>query len=189
MGLHVSVDGVNKKADVWICLDSGCATYVESEHFAEASIDDRRKDGIRITKSVSLRRREGCIEVIHDIMNNNTPTVGNEPKADEEELLEAFKFVIDKITKGMRYVGVKTEFTTPRGIQVYFRLRFNELSGGLFIIVELTAEKEGERVVYHAFGQTSNVYAIREEAARAIGTYVLFSEYVAKQTDQQNDQR
>jgi len=189
MGLHVSIDGENKKVDIWACLTSGCVTYVESEYFVEASIDDKKEDGIHIKKSVYLRKREGYIDVIHNIMNDNLPTVGDEPKADEGELLEVFKFVMDKIAKGMRYVGVKTEFTTPTEIQVYFRLRFNELSNRPFIIVELVAEKEGERVTYHASGQTSDMRAMRKEALKAIGVYILFSEYIAKQTDQQSDQR
>jgi len=83
MSLHVSVDKENNKVDVWACLTSGCVRYEEGEHFVDANIDDRKKDGIRVTKSVSLRKREECIKVIHDIINGNTPTVGNEPKADE----------------------------------------------------------------------------------------------------------
>ena len=185
MGFHVSIDRENKRVDMWACLSSGCVRYEESEHFVDVNIEDRRSDGMRIVKSVSLRKREGYDKVIDDIMNGNTPTVSDEPKADEEELLNAFKFVMDKIAKGMRYVGVKTEFTTPRGIRVYFRLRFEARSGGPFTIVELTAEKEGDKVVYQAFGQTSNVYAIREEGAKAIGVYILFSEYVARQSDRQ----
>jgi hypothetical protein len=60
---------------------------------------------------------------------------------------------------------------------------------GEHFVVELAAEKEGERVTYQAFGQSPNVYAIREEAARAIGTYILFSEYIAKQVSQQDGQQ
>jgi hypothetical protein len=188
MGLHIQIDGENKKVDLWACLTSGCVAHVESEHFVDASVDDKKENGMRIRKSLSLRKREGYIDVIHNIMNGDVPVIGDEPKADEGELLEVLKFVMDKIAKGMRYVGVKTEFTTPRGIQVYFRLRFNELPNGPYVIVDLMAEKEGERMTYQTSGQTSNIHTIRKEALKAIGAYILFSEYVAKQTDQQGDQ-
>jgi len=187
MGLHVSIDRENQRADIWACLTSGCVRYEEGESSVDVNIEDRNKDGLRIERRAVLRKRENWKEYIHDIINGNTPTVSDEPKADEGQLLEIYKFVVDKIVKGMRYVGVRTEFITPRGIRVYFRLRHNEQSDGLHVIVELLAEKEGERVSYQVFGQTANAFVLREEAARAIGTYVLFSEYIAKQTGQQSN--
>ena len=185
--MHISVDKEKQTANMWACITSGCVRYEESENSVHASIEDRRKDGLRVEKSVTLRKRGNYLEFVHDILNDNMPTIGNEPSADEGELLEIYNFVVEKVKRGMRYVGVKTEFTTPRGVQVYFRLRYHEQSGGPHVIVELIAEKEGERMVYQCFGQTTDAFALQKEAAKAIGAYVLFSEYVAKQADRQND--
>jgi len=113
-------------------------------------------------------------------MNGSVRHVGTEPKADEGELLEALRFISEKYKKGYRYIGIKSEFTTFRGIQVYFRVRSHEKSEGHHIIVELIAEKDGERLVYQTYGDTEKRYNLLEEIAKAIGTYVLFSEYVVK---------
>jgi hypothetical protein len=187
MGLHVNVDYEKRRTDVWVCLSSGCMRYEEGENFVEASIEDKRKDGLRTEKSVVLKRRENYAKIIRDIINENIPAVGNEPRADEGELFEIYKFVAEKYRKGYRYIGVKTEFTTPRGIRVYFRVRFHDRSDGPRIIVELTAEKDGERLTYQAFGQASKTTALLEEVTKAIGMHVLFSEYVFRQTPQQEN--
>ena len=187
MGIHVLVDREKQKADVWMCVTSGCARYEESENSVYASIEDRREDGLRVEKSVTLQKRGNYLELVHNVLNDVVSAVGSEPGADEGELLEIYNLVIEKIKRGMRYVGVKTVFTTPRGIQVYFRLRYHEQSGGPHIIVELIAEREGDRMVYQCFGQTTDAFALQKEAAKAIGAYVLFSEYIAKQADKQND--
>jgi hypothetical protein len=52
--------------------------------------------------------------------------------------------------------------------------------------VELIAEKDGERLVYQVYGDTEKVNVLLEEVTKAIATYVLFSEFVTKQADQQN---
>ena len=102
-------------------------------------------------------------------------------------MLEIYKFVAEKYKRGMQYIGVKTEFVTPRGIRVYFRLRAHDERDGQHIIVDLIAEHEEGRLVYQCFGHTTKAHVLLEEAARAIGTYVVFSDYIIKHADQRAD--
>jgi len=178
MGIHVSVNKEMQTVDMWMCVTSGCVRYEETKDSVYAGLEDRRKDGLRIEKSVALRKREKYEEFIHSIFNDSLPTVSDAPKADEEELIEAYKFVVEKVRRGMHYVGTKLEFTSPRGIRVLYRLRHAQKTDGAHIIVEMTAEKDGERISYQCFGYTSDAYAIIKEAAKAISIYILFSEYI-----------
>jgi hypothetical protein len=186
MGVNVEIKWGEQVADFWICLTSGCVKYEEGKETVYLHVDDRRSDGLRIEKSVALRKREGWLNYVHNIMNDAARHTGGEPKADEGELLEAFKFIAERYRKGHWYVGVKLEFITPRGIRVYFRVRKHEKSDGRHIVVELIAEKDGERLVYQVYGDTEKGHILLEEIAKAIGTYVLFSEFVTTQTDQQD---
>jgi len=182
MELHVKVNKEKQVTEVWGCISSGCIHFGEYESNVYASIDDRRKDGLRIEKTVSVRKRGEYLKFIQDIFNDNLPVVGDMPKADEEELIKAYIFAIERASN-MHYVGLKVEFTSPRGIKVYYRVRHEREQDGANIVVDLTAEKDGERLVYRCFGHTINSRAIIEEAAKAIGTYILFSDYVSQQTE------
>jgi len=188
MELHVELDKEKQVTKVWGCVSSGCMHFEENEGNVYASIDDRRKDGLRIEKTVFVRKRGEHLKFIQDIFNDHLPTVGGTPKADEDELVEAYNFVVERLSRGfvvknkeVRYVGVKVEFVSSRGINVYYRVRHEREQDGANIIVVLTAEKDGERLVYRCFGHTANSRAIIEEAAKAIGTYILFSDYVTQQ--------
>jgi len=189
MELRVELNKEKQVAKVWGCVSSGCMHFEEGESNVYASVDDRRKDGLRIEKTVYVRKREEHLKFIQDVMNDNLPTVGGTLKADEDELVEAYNFVVEKISRGfvgmknkeVRYVGVKVEFTSSRGINVHYRVRHEREQDGANIVVVLTAEKGGERLVYRCTGHTANSRAIIEEAAKAIGAYILFSDYVAQQ--------
>ena len=190
MGINVEIKWGEQTADVWICLGNGCARYEERGEVVYVQIEDKRSDGLRIEKSITLRKREGWNNYVHTIMNDSVRHTLNEPKADEAELVEMAKFISEKYRKGYFYIGVKSEFVTPRGIQVYFRVRNHEKSDRRHIIVELIAVKDGERLLYQVHGDTEKVHTLLEEIANAIGAYVLFSEYVtnhaADQTAQQD---
>jgi hypothetical protein len=184
MGLHISVD--KEKTEMWSCLSSGCVRYEETSRDVYASIDDRRKDGLRIEKTVAVKKRGDYLKFIQSVFNDDLPMVSDVPKADEAELFETYKFVTERLSNNKNhYVGVKTEFTSPRGIRIHYRLRQERQQDGANIIVELTAEKDGERLVYRCFGYTINSRAIFEEAAKAIGTYILFADYVSQQAGEQ----
>ena len=187
MGINVEIDWGEQKADIWICVFSGCVKYEENGDVVYVQMEDRHRDGLYIEKSVTLRKRENWKGYIHNIINGSVHHTGGEPKADEGELLDVFRFISEKYRKGYLYIGIKAEFTTPRGIRVYFRIRNHEKSDGRNIIVELIAEKDGERLVYQVHGNTERASVLLEEIARAIGTYVLFSEYITKQTVQQDN--
>lgn len=180
MELHLELNKEKQVTKVWGCVSSGCIHFEEDENNVYASVDDRRKDGLRIEKTVFVRKREEHLEFVQDMMNDNLPTVGGTPKADEDELVEAYKFVVERASK-MKYVGVKVEFMSAKGVKVYYRVRHEREQDGANIVVVLTAEKGGERLVYRCTGHTANSRAIIEEAAKAIGTYILFSNYVAQQ--------
>jgi hypothetical protein len=179
MGINVEIKWGEQTADVWMCLSSGCVRYEERGEVVYVQIEDKRSDGLRVEKSITLRKREGWPNYVHTIMNDSVRHTLSEPKADEAELVEIYKFISEKYRKGYFYIGVKSEFVTPRGIRVYFRVRNREKTNGRRIIVELTAEKDGESLLYQVFGDTENAHMLLEEIAKAIGTYVLFSEYVA----------
>jgi len=187
MGINVEIEWGEQTADIWICLTSGCARYEERGEVVYVQMEDKRSDGLRVEKSATLKKREGWLNYVHNIMNDSVRHTGGEAKADEGELLEILRFVSEKYRKGYWYIGIKSEFVTFRGIRVYFRIRNHEKSSGRHVIVELIAEKDGERLVYQVYGDTEKAHILLEEVAKAIGTYVLFSEYVAKQADQQND--
>jgi ribosome-associated translation inhibitor RaiA len=184
MELHLELNKEKQVTKVWGCVSSGCIHFEEDESNVYASIDagidDKGKDGLRIEKTVYVRKREEHLKFIRDIFNDNLPTVGGTPKADEDELVEAYKFVVERASK-MQYVGVKVEFTSARGINVYYHVKHEREQDGANIVVVLTAEKGGERLVYRCTGHTANSRAVIEEAAKAIGTYILFSNYVAQQ--------
>jgi hypothetical protein len=93
-------------------------------------------------------------------------------------MLEALKYVAEKLRRGMRYVGVKLVYTSPRGFAVYFRLRCSEESGQPHINVDLIAEKEGEKLKYHVYGYVRDYRPLLEAASKAVAAYVLFSNFV-----------
>ncbi len=181
MGLHVTIDYENRKVDIWGCVSNGCIHYEEYGDFVEARIEDKRLDGLKVEKSIVVKKREKYHEFVQDFMNDNYPKVDNVPKFDERELLEAYQYVVERIKRGMRYVGIKTEYRTPTGTRIYFRLRRDEKNDAVKIIVELDAEKDGERVYYFAVGETNKPFVLETEAARAIGAYIKFAEYTTKQ--------
>jgi hypothetical protein len=189
MGVNVEIKWGEQVADFWICLTSGCVKYEEGKETVYLHVDDRRSDGLRIEKSITLRKREGWNNYVHTIMNDSVRHTLNEPKADEAELVETAKFISEKYRKGYFYIGVKSEFVTPRGIRVYFRVRNHEKSDRRHIIVELIAVKDGERLLYQVYGDTEKVHTLLEEIANAIGAYVLFSEYVTKHAAEQTAQQ
>jgi hypothetical protein len=178
MGFHISVDHKEQKVEVWMCLELGCVRYEELSDWVFVSLDDRRKDGLRVTKSLAVKKRERYSAFVEDFMNNELPTITETPKADEDELLEAYRFVSKRVKSGIRYVGTKIELTTPRGVRVYYRVRHEERSDGIHVVVEIEAEKDGEKITYTVFGTTNNANAAIEEAAKAIGAYILFTEYI-----------
>jgi hypothetical protein len=182
MELHLELNKEKQVTKVWGCVSSGCMHFEEGESNVYASVDDRRKDGLRVEKTVFVRKRGEHLEFVQDIFNDNLPTVGGTPKADEDELVEAYKFVVERASK-MQYVGVKVEFISTKGVKVYYRVRHEREQDGANIVVVLTAEKGGERLLYRCTGHTTNSRAIIEEAAKAIGTYILFSDYVSRQAE------
>ena len=189
MGIHVTVDTQNKKTDMWMCLSSGCVRYYETEHDIYMAVEDTRKDGIRVEKSVKLLKRGNYNEVIDNIFNSKLTAFWNEAKADEGEMLEALKYIADKLKRGMKYVGVKLEYVSPRGLAVYFRLRYSEEGGRPYMNVDLVAEKDWEKLTYHAYGHVSVYSSLLEEAAKAVANYVLFSNFIYDQMSQQTEDR
>lgn len=178
MGLHVEIDKERQRVEFWGCVSSGCVRYEEGEHFAEAGIEDNTKSGLHMEIRVVIKKRERYADVIRDIMGGKMPRLKDEPQADEGELLDMLKFVAERVKRGYRYAGIKSEFTTSRGVRVYFRLRYDGKTDGAHITVELDAEKDGERLTYIAFGRTDSHTVLLEEAAKAINAYILFSNYV-----------
>jgi hypothetical protein len=184
MNLDVTVDPQNQKVDMWACLTSGCIRYEERQDWVSASIEDKRKDGLKAELSVTLNKRRNCAGVLRSIFGGVLPAVTDEPKADEKALIEIYKFALERDRQGARYIGVKSEFFTPRGIEVYYRLRAVQRSDGYHIVVELIASKDSEKLVYQCFGTTNDGLALKREAARAIALYILFSDYVAQPVEQ-----
>ncbi len=181
MGLHVTIDHENRKVDMWGCLTSGCIRYEEYGDFVDAKIEDKRLDGLKAEKSIVIKKRGNYHEFVQDFMNNNYPRVDNVPKVDERELLEAYQYAVERIKRGARYVGLKIEHISVRGVRLYFRLRYDEKSDGTKMLVELDAEKDGERMYYFITGKTNRPLAFETEAAKAIGAYIKFSEYVSQE--------
>ena len=68
MGINISIKREEQTANIWICLASGCARFEENKDSVYAGIEDRRKDNLRIEKSVTLWKHEGYLDVVHDIM-------------------------------------------------------------------------------------------------------------------------
>jgi hypothetical protein len=79
------------------------------------------------------------------------------------------------------------KYVSPRGFAVYFRIRYSEEGGRPHINADLTAEKEGEKLTYKAYGYVSDYRPLLEEAARAIAAYVLFSNFIFSQQNQGGD--
>ena len=188
MGIHVTVDTQTKKVEVRTCLTSGCVRYEEGESDIYVAVEDTRKDGIREEKSMVLQKRGNYDELIDNIFNGRQSVVWDEPRADEGEMLEALKYVAEKLKRGMRYVGVKLEYISPRGFAVYFRLRYSEEGGRPHINADLVAEKEREKLAYHAYGYVSDYRPLLEAASKAIVAYVLFSDFIFEQTSRQTSQ-
>ncbi len=185
MGIHVAVQ--DKNVEVWTCLTSGCVRYHETERNIYVSIEDTRRDGIRVEKSVTLMKRGNYDELIDDIFNGRLTAFWEEPRADEGEMLETLKYVEEKLKRGMKYVGVKLEYISPRGLAVYFRLRYSEEGGRPYMNVDLVAEKEGEKLAYRAYGYVNSYSQLLEDAARAIAVYVLFANFIFSQQANQSD--
>jgi len=197
MGLHATIDREKGEVDVWGCVTSGCVRYEEGKDSVYASLEDRRKDGLEVEKRLSLKKRKGYGAVVEAFFNDDLLSIGGyslpsiggySPQADEEELLEAFRFVVER-KRNTRYVGLKLEYVSPRGIQVYYRLRSFEQSDGVYIVVELSAKKDGESISYNVYGKTTNGLALQHEAAKAIGAYVLFANFISQQTEQDSAQQ
>ncbi len=176
MGIHVDIDYKNQKANIWICLTSGCTSYEEFGDFIDVRIEDALLNGLRIEKTAVIKKRENYREFVENFLSGRYPMMQNEPIADEKELLDVYHFASERVKKGMRYVGTKIEFVSPKGIRVYFRMRLSEGD----VAIELVAEKEGERITYNAAGKTADVFTALREAVHAIGAYILFSEYISR---------
>jgi hypothetical protein len=188
VGVQASIDFQNKKAEVRACLTSGCASYVENDGVVYVGIQDTQKDGVKVERSVTLRKREDYDELIHRIISGRLSLMWNDPRAYEAELLEALKYVEEKLKRGMRYVGLKMVYISARGIRVYFRLRYSEEDERPHMNVELIAEKDGERLNYQAYGDVNDYRPMLEEAAKAIAAYTLFSNFIYEQSSNQTNQ-
>jgi hypothetical protein len=191
MGLRVAIDWGKRKVEAWGCLTSGCVRFYEGESEIYASIEDVRKDGVKVEKSVTLRKRGNYDELIDNIINGRLSAFWDEPRADEGKMLEMLKFVAENLRSGtMKYVGVKTVHISPRGIRIYFRLRYSEEDERPHMNVELIAEKDGERLNYQAYGDVNDYRPMLEETAKAIAAYTLFSNFISEhaQTEQQGAQ-
>jgi hypothetical protein len=176
MGIYIMDDA--QRIEIRTCLGNGCGCvqFSKNEH-VYVSIRDRCKDNIVTELSVTLKKREGYDEIIHEIYKGIS-AFWNEPRADEDEMLKALKYVEDKL-KHVKYVGVKLEYTSQRGFEIKFRLRYSEKEKQ-YINVELIAEKDGEKLTYYAYGGVNDYRLLLEEAAKAIAAYVLFSDFISR---------
>jgi len=184
MGLHIT----KKKhgVDIWGCVSSGCVRYEETEFDVYASLEDTRtKDGLKVEKRLWLKKRKGYEEVIEDFFNDELPDIEGEPKADEGELLEAYRYIAERLKHSVQYVGLKLEYISPRGIRVYFRVRLHDRSDGAVTIVEMSADKDGEKISYFVYGETSNARVLQREVVKAIAAYILFSNFIFLQPVQE----
>jgi CRISPR-associated protein Cmr1 len=71
----------------------------------------------------------------------------------------------------------------------YFRLRYSEEGGRPYMNVDLAAEKDWEKLTYHAYGHVSVYSSLLEEAAKAVANYVLFSNFIYDQMSKQTEDR
>ena len=175
MGIYITDD--TQKMEIRTCLGGGCGCvhFSSTEYDVYVSVRDRCKDSVETELSVKLKKRENYDEIIHEIYRGNS-VIWNEPRADEGEMLNTLRYVADKLKHGVKYVGVKLEYTSPRGFEVLFRLRYSEKEGQY--VIELTAEKDGEKLRYYAYGSVNDYRLLLEEAAKAIAAYVLFSDFI-----------
>jgi len=186
MGIYIMDDA--QKMEIRTCLGGGCGCvhFSSTECDVYVSVRDRCKDSVETELSVTLKKREGYNEIIHEIFKG-TSAFWSEARADEDEMLRALKYVADELRRGVKYVGLKLEYTSPRGFATQFRLRYNENEGRPYINVDLIAEKDGEKLKYYAYGGVDDYRLLLEEASKAVAAYVMFSNFINQQTNQSSN--